>query len=171
MSFSSCFAISATKLDQPRVVSLTPCRWLTTSVPTYTAPVSTSTMSVPAIAITPAFTSSPPIKLTGGVVRPRKPFVVKPLGFDLVELDDGWRRGWGEWLTNEHFPQGLDAIINSARDRNITLSTSAPPPSLYLGCARGGQGERQGGHQWRLLSFDWSESLSVSWESLLGEAR
>lgn len=52
---------------------------------------------------------------------------LKPLGFDLVELDDGWQRGWGEWLTNEHFPQGFDAIVNSARERDVTLGIWLAP--------------------------------------------
>ena len=44
-----------------------------------------------------------------------------PSGFDLVEIDDGWQIGWGDWRANEHFPDDFEPIVDSAAQLELTL--------------------------------------------------
>ncbi len=46
---------------------------------------------------------------------------LRPLGFTLVELDDGWQRGWGDWVTNEQFPDGFEPLIDRAQTLDLSL--------------------------------------------------
>ena len=46
---------------------------------------------------------------------------LKPFGFDLVEIDDGWQQGWGNWVSNELFPNDFEPIITQANALDLNL--------------------------------------------------
>jgi len=52
---------------------------------------------------------------------------LSPYGMRLVELDDGWQRGWGEWLPNERFPDEFNTLTARARALNLTLGLWLAP--------------------------------------------
>ncbi|MBN1418234.1 MAG: alpha-galactosidase [Planctomycetes bacterium] len=45
---------------------------------------------------------------------------LKPLGFEIIQLDHGWQRGdiTGDWVPNERFPHGLAWLANELRARH-----------------------------------------------------
>ena len=42
-------------------------------------------------------------------------------GFKLVEIDDGWQEGWGDWRINDRFPDDFEAIVEQAHQLQLTL--------------------------------------------------
>lgn len=42
-------------------------------------------------------------------------------GFSLVEIDDGWQKGWGDWTSNEKFAQPFEVLVRRASELNLTL--------------------------------------------------
>ncbi len=35
---------------------------------------------------------------------------------DVIQIDDGWQRAWGDWSANEHFPSGMAAVAAEIRE-------------------------------------------------------
>ena len=50
-----------------------------------------------------------------------------PLGMRLVEIDDGWQRGWGDWRPNERFPQGFLGLLAEAGEQGLELGIWMAP--------------------------------------------
>lgn len=51
-------------------------------------------------------------------------------GFNVLQLDDGWQRGWrcsGDWQPNLRFPGGLAPLARACKDANITLGLWLAP--------------------------------------------
>lgn len=46
---------------------------------------------------------------------------LSPYGFSLVEIDDGWQQGWGNWQNNEAFPNDFEPIVSHARQLDLDL--------------------------------------------------
>src|SRR5205814_6210321 len=42
------------------------------------------------------------------------------LGYEVVQVDDGWQQTYGEWLPNTKFPGGLEALCEELRRRGQT---------------------------------------------------
>lgn len=45
--------------------------------------------------------------------------------FDVIQVDDGWERGIGDWVANDRFPSGMPAIADA-------ISASGRTPGLWL---------------------------------------
>src|SRR5690606_5620533 len=45
---------------------------------------------------------------------------------DLVEIDDGWQKAWGDWTPNEKF-RPIDELAKSMRDNGQRLGLWAAP--------------------------------------------
>ena len=50
-----------------------------------------------------------------------------PAELPLIEIDDGWQRGWGDWRFNEAFPRGLEEISAEVEARGLTLGIWMAP--------------------------------------------
>ncbi len=68
-----------------------------------------------------------------------------PAGLPLVELDDGWQVGWGDWQDNAKFPGGLPALAAEITGRglvagvwfapflvDVTSQAAGSPPSWFV---------------------------------------
>ena len=50
-----------------------------------------------------------------------------PHGLDLVELDDGWQVGWGDWRANDKFADGLDVLAGEINAAGMTAGIWMAP--------------------------------------------
>ena len=50
-----------------------------------------------------------------------------PAGLPLVEIDDGWELGWGDWRDNTKFPDGLPAMASEIRARGLVAGVWFAP--------------------------------------------
>ena len=41
-------------------------------------------------------------------------------GYQVLEIDDGWEKGIGDWQPNAKFPSGLEALANKIRNNDLT---------------------------------------------------
>lgn len=46
--------------------------------------------------------------------------VAAEMGLQLVQVDDGWERAWGDWQTNDNFPSGTAGLAAEIASRGLT---------------------------------------------------
>ncbi len=54
--------------------------------------------------------------LAKAILGPHMPSAAEPL---WIVVDDGWQKAWGDWTTNEKFPEGLEGLAKAIEARGM----------------------------------------------------
>lgn len=46
--------------------------------------------------------------------------VAQAMGLEVLQVDDGWERAWGDWQANDNFPSGTAGLAAEIRSRGLT---------------------------------------------------